>query len=142
MRSMRLLAGLLTTLSFRDCSTFKFRVSPKLKIPSDSRQPQVSNGTNHVILPHWERGKNPNDSKLDNFLLMEKRLLPFSKQSLDLSPQDTLMGMGYMGSYKPSLNIHATCMLMSCCFGQEPCSCLHAVQICNFRLLGPFSEKI
>ena len=62
-----LLAGSLTTLSFRDCDAFKFWGSSKVKIPFDSRQPRVSNETNHVMLPHWKGGYIPNYSKLRRF---------------------------------------------------------------------------
>ena len=59
-----LLIGTLARLSFGDRSARKFRRSTKMKISFDSRQPQVSSGTKHVILPCWEGGYIPNYSKL------------------------------------------------------------------------------
>ena len=50
MTHIRLLAGSLKTLSFRDCGAFKD------KDTIYSRQPQVSIGTNHVMFAHWEGG--------------------------------------------------------------------------------------
>ena len=54
MTTTQMLAGSLTTLSFRDCGASKFLDNLKVKIQIDSQQPQVSNETNHVMLAHSE----------------------------------------------------------------------------------------
>ena len=70
-----------------------------------------------------------------NILRGKKSHQPFSKWSLELSHQYLWMEMGYMDTYKPPLYRHTRIISISCSLGQEPCSFMHAIQICNFRLL-------
>ena len=42
--------------------------------------------------------------------------------------------MGYKDTVKPPLYRHATFIIITCRFGQEPCHFIHAVQMCNFCL--------
>ena len=97
-----MLIGTLARLFLRDCSALKFRHSSNIKIPFDSRQPQVSSGTKHVMLPCWEGGYIPNYSKLLHHFVEGKntttifQMVPWAVSSLFVN------GNGFVGYLQAS----------------------------------------